>query len=44
MLELILLVEAKNLIELSGNSMYSEELKKIVLALGKMFTDIVAPN
>ena len=41
-LELLLLVEAKNLIELSGSSTYSEELKKIILSLGKMFTDKVA--
>ena len=38
-LELLLLVEAKNLIELSGSSTYTEELKKIILALGKMFTN-----
>ena len=46
MLELILLVEAKNNIELSDKSMYSEELKKIrvIFALGRMFTDIVAPK
>ena len=37
-----LLVEAKNLIELSGSSTYSEELKKIILSLGNMFTDKVA--
>ena len=41
-LELLLLVEAKNLIELSGSSTYSEELKKIILSLGNMFTDKVA--
>ena len=33
-LELTLLVEAKNLIELSGSSTYSEELKKIICLLG----------
>ena len=48
MLELILLVEAKpeNNIDLSAKSMYSEELnlKKIILALGMMFTHMVAPK